>query len=183
VEQKGTLIKSLLAAVEKLYGRAGLAQVKEALPPAILLQIEPMVLSVKWYPVEVVAEIQLAVRNTIGRGSWEVSRKLGREAARADFSGIYRTLFLRAVQYDHIWDRLERAWSAYNSKGTIAWGDRSPGHALGQVSGVSGFNPGIWNGVAGRAEGILLLSGAKSVDATVKEANSTGALLEMLWFD
>ena len=51
--------------------------VKAALPDAIRAQLEPGVLPVQWYPVEVPATIQVAIRDVLGDGSWEVSHRLG----------------------------------------------------------------------------------------------------------
>lgn len=181
MKQKGAVLRSLLAAVEKVYGPKGLAQVRAALPPAARTELEHPILAVQWYPLELTAEVQLAIKNTVGRGSWEASHRLGLEAAKADFSGPYR-VFLRAVQYDTIFDRLELAWNNYNSQGKIVWTDRTHGHSTGHIAGVVGFNNGIWHGVAGRGEGILLLSGAKSADFSIRDPTSTSCTIEGLWF-
>lgn len=100
MEQKGAAIKSTLAAIEKLHGAAVQKELIASLPAEMRDRITP-VLPVQWYPVEIVAAIHAAVRDRIGRGSWEASHAIGVEAARIDFTGIYR-VFLRAVQYDTI---------------------------------------------------------------------------------
>jgi len=179
VQQKGAAIKSTLAAIEKLYGADAYAQLIESLPEDVRAQITP-VLPVQWYPVEVTAAIHAALRET--RGSWEASHAVGVEAARIDFTGIYR-VFLRAVQYDTIWERMERAWSHYNSQGKVEWSDRSAGAMSASIVGVASFNPGIWQAIAGRAQGLLLLSGAKSASCTAREMTATSGRIEGIWFD
>jgi len=181
VQQKGVAIKSTLAAVEQLYGAEAYNEVFESLPDEIRAQISP-VLPVQWYPIEVTAAIHLAVRDRIGRGSWESSHAVGVEAARIDFTGIYR-MFLRAVQYDTILERMERAWSHYNSQGKIVWHDRSEGTMSATISAVDGFNPGIWQAIAGRAQGLLLLSGAKGASVTTRDVTTTSGRIEGIWFD
>ena len=181
MQQKGVAIKSTLAAVEKLYGAAAHIEVIESLPEEIRAQISP-VLPVQWYPIGVTAAVHLVVRDRIGGGSWESSHAIGVEAARIDFTGIYR-MFLRAVQYDTILERMERAWSHYNSQGRIVWHDRSAGTMAATISGVDGFNPGIWQAIAGRAQGLLQLSGAKGASVTTRDMTTTSGRIEGVWFD
>jgi hypothetical protein len=182
MRQKGVAIRSTLQAVANLYGEASLARVKGALPEAVRAQIEPRVLPVAWYPIEVSAAIHEAIRDALGDGNWEISHTIGIEAARIDFTGIYR-VFLRSMQYDTMWDRAQRAWTNYNSQGETRWVDREPGHAVAVVAGVSGFNLGIWEAVAGRLEGLLQMSGAKGATVEVKESSSTDGRLLAMWLE
>jgi len=181
VKQRGAATRSTFAAIEKLYGKTALSLVKEALPDHVRREVET-VLAVQWYPVEVSAAIHVAIRDVIGKGSFQVSHRLGIEASKMDFTGIYRVL-LRAVQYDTIWDRSERAWAHYNSRGEARWVDRRPGTATGRITGVTGFNLGIWNAVAGRTEGLLTLAGVRAVSVTVMEGTATHAILDATWIE
>jgi hypothetical protein len=182
VEQKGAAIKSTLTAIEKLYGAAAYRHVLDAIPEDIRAQITPTVISVRWYPVEVSAAIHLALRDRVGRGSWEPSHAIGVEAARNEFTGIYR-VFLRAVQYDTLWERMERAWSHYNSAGRLQWLEQKPGSMSVQIVGVSGFNPGIWQVIAGRTQELLHLSGARSPSCTPRDMSPTSARIEGIWLE
>src|ERR1700727_27074 len=123
MRQKGVAIRSTLQAIANLYGEASLARVKGALPEAVRAQIEPRVLPVAWYPIAVSAAIHEAIRDALGDGNWEISHTIGIEAARIDFTGVYR-VFLRSMQYDTMWDRAQRAWTNYNSHGETRWVDR-----------------------------------------------------------
>jgi hypothetical protein len=182
VKQKGAAIKSTLQAIANLRDAAALDAVKGALPAAIRAQIEPHVLPVAWYGVEVTAAIHVAIRDVLGGGQWSFSHTIGVEAARIDFNGIYR-LFLRSMQYDSLWDRVARAWETYNSQGHPHWEDRTNGSAKGVVTGVSGFNVGMWNAVAGRCESLLTLGGARGASVEVREANATSCRMDALWLE
>jgi hypothetical protein len=182
LDQKGAAIKSTLAAIEKLFGANVQREIVESLSEAIRAHIVPTVLPVKWYPVEVTAALHVAVRDRVGKGSWDASHAIGVEAARIDFTGIYR-VFLRAVQYDTIWERMERAWSHYNSQGKVVWIERAPGVMAVNVVGVAGFNPGIWHAIAGRAQGLLQLSGAKAASCTPRDMTPVSGRLDGVWFD
>jgi hypothetical protein len=177
---KGAGIRSLLIAIERLEGPEGLAAVKAALPADVRARIEPQVLASRQYPVQISAALQVAVRDTIGHGSWEISHRLGVEAAKVDFTGIYR-VFLRAMDYGSIWNRIEHAFAQYNSQGSIAWTERTRTSARGQVTGVVGYNDGLWNSVAGRVQGLLLLSGAKSASARAFDGTPHSCSFEASW--
>jgi hypothetical protein len=182
MRQKGAAIKSTLGAILNLHGEAAVKKVKGLLPPEVLAQIEPRVLPVTWYPVAVSASIHEAIRDALGDGGWAASHAIGFEAARIDFTGVYR-IFLRAMQYDTMWDRAERAWTNYNSHGEARWVDRESGHAVARITGVSGFNVGVWEAVAGRLEGLLQLSGAKGMTVEVREPSPTDCRLDALWVE
>ena len=182
VNQKGAAIRSTLQAISTLYGDDALARIKGSLRPEVLAKIEPRVLPVAWYPIEVSAAIHVAIRDVVGGGQWETSHTIGIDAAKIDFNGVYR-VFLRSLQYDSIWDRAQRAWNNYNSRGSIQWEGRSAGGAKGIISGVSGFNAGIWNAVAGRYQSLLILSGARSASVEVKDATAMSACLDALWLE
>ena len=177
---KGAGIRSLLLAIERLEGPEALAAVKAAVPEHIRQQLKPRVLASRQYPVEVSASLQEAVRDVLGGGSWEISHRLGVEAAFIDFGTIYR-VFLRALDYGSVWDRIERAFGQYNSQGTARWTDRTRTSARGIVTGVSGFNDGIWNSVAGRVQGLLLLSGAKRASARAFDGTPESCHFEAEW--
>jgi hypothetical protein len=177
---RGAGIRSLFLAIEKLHGAEKLRAVKAAVPARLREQVEPVVLPVQWYPIEVVAAFQVAVRDVIGAGSWDVSHALGVEAAKVDFGGIYRVL-VRAVPYETIWDKIPRAWQQYNSQGTAQWTDRREGFASGVARGVVGYNMGLWQSVAGRTEGLLVMAGVRAASVSVVDSSSTYAKFEALW--
>jgi hypothetical protein len=176
---KGTALRSTIAAIERIHGRRGLAQVKEALSEGARTALDH-VLSVSWYPVSLSADLHSAVRYTVGRGSWEASRELGREAAKIDYTGVYRVV-LRAVQYDTVFSRMELTWRHYYTRGSLAWDHRRPGFTRLMVRGAEGFNEGMWNACAGRGESLLRLTGARSADVSVLDANEQGCTFEAMW--
>jgi hypothetical protein len=120
------------------------------------------------------------VRDVLGGGKWNASHRLGVAASRIDFTGVYRVM-VRAVQYDTIWDRAERAWMQYNSQGDAHWTDRSESSAIGVIRSVNGYNMGLWQSVAGRMEGLLQLAGVKAASVEVLEGSATAARIEAIW--
>src|SRR5208283_3754268 len=112
-------------AIESLHGKPALERVRAVLSPRIREQVD-QAKPLEWYPVEPSAALHLAVRDVLGGGTWTVNHDLGKEACRIDFTGIYKAL-IRTVQYDSVWDRMERAWQQYASAGDVKWFDRGRG--------------------------------------------------------
>jgi hypothetical protein len=177
---KGAGIRSLLLAIEQLEGSHAVAAVKAALPEHVRAQIEPRVLASGQYPVEVSAALQVAVRDVLGGGSWELSHRLGVDASLIDFRGIYR-IFLRAIDRDSLWDRIERAFGQYNSQGVMRWIERTKTGARGIAEGVSGFNEGLWASTAGRMQGFMHLSGAKTAIVRAVDPTPESCRFEARW--
>jgi hypothetical protein len=181
VKLKGVALKNTVAALEKLHGKAALERVKEAMAPRLRPQLA-QVIALDWYPVELGAALHVAIRDVLGKGSWVESQRIANEAARLDLSGVYRVM-LRAVQYDTVWDRMERMWPTFYDAGEAKWVDRGRGHATAQFIGVAGFNEGMWRSVAGRIEIMLEMTGARGQSVTLQSAASTHATMEALWLE
>jgi hypothetical protein len=181
VKLKGLGLKNTLVALEKIHGKEALERVREAMP-ARLRDTVAQVLPLEWYPVELTAAVHVAIRDTLGGGSWGESQRISREAAMVEVTGVYR-IILRAVQYDTVWDRMERMWPQYYDAGEARWIDRGRGHATAEFRGVAGFNEGMWGSIAGRIEILLEMTGARAPAVSVKQPSSTHATIEALWLE
>jgi hypothetical protein len=181
VKLKGVALKNTLLAIEKLHGKAALERVRETMPARLREQTR-QVLTLEWYPVEVVAALHVAIRDVLGGGTWGESQRLANEAGKIELSGVYRVV-LRAVQYETVWDRMERFWHTFYDAGEAKWVDRGRGHATAQITGVAGFNEGMWRSVAGRIEVLLEATGARGQSVSVKTCTSTHATLDALWLE
>jgi hypothetical protein len=177
---KGTAIRSVLLGLERFAGAAEVERVKAAMPAEIRKLIEPMVLASKYYPVTVSAALQEAIRTELGAGSCTLNHRIGMEAARLDFGGVY-IVFLRVADYETTLRRLDSAWKQYNSQGEVVWLSIGPTAARGHIRGVSGFNEPMWHAVAGRLEGIILLAGAKKASAKVLSWAPDNCVLDIGW--
>jgi hypothetical protein len=181
VKVKGIGLKHTVVALERIHGKAGLEIVKAAMPARFhetIATLKPL----EWYPVEIAAHLHLAIRETLGGGLWTESQRISMVAAKLDITGPYR-MMMRAVQYDTVWDRMERIWPQYYDAGEAKWVDRGRGHATAEFRGVAGFNEGMWGAIAGRIEMLLEMTGARGAAITLKDMSSTRATLEALWLE
>lgn len=183
MELKGSALASTLRAIERLHGTAGYHAVRLALPAHVRSVLEDgPVLPMRWYPVEVVAAVHDGVRVVLGHGGWELSHALGKEAAREDFSNIYAVV-IRVLQPSTVWSRMERMWRIYNSRGHFHWIDLGPGYMHAIIRDVSGYNPGMWNAVAGRGQQVVSMTGAKGADVHVVRSTPSEGELEGMWLE
>jgi hypothetical protein len=180
VRIKGTAVRSVLEGIEAAYGANALARVKAALPPAVRAEIEPSVLASKEYGVAVNAALHDAVSEVLGAGSIAANRRVGAEAARIDFRGVY-SVFLRVADYETLLRRLDRAFRQYNSQGHVTWEEIRPGRAQGRIDGVEGFTEPMWQAIAGRLEALLVLAGAKRATTTVESWSSKHCAFLARW--
>ena len=181
VRTKGAAIKNTLLAIERLHRKDGLDRVRAAMPEG-LREASQRVLPVEWYPVELTAAVHAAIKDTLGNGKWDESHRVAGEAARIEMNGAYRVM-IRAVQYDTVWDRMERMWSQFYDRGEAKWGDRGRGHATAVIRGVAGFNEGMWQSIAGRIEVLLQVTGSRGAATTIKAAAATHGTIEALWLE
>jgi hypothetical protein len=180
VEVKGVSVRSLLVAVEASFGRDALRRVIDALPAESRAQLEPVVLASSYYPIALSAALHEAIRTVLGGGSVIANRKVGSEAARSDFGGIYR-VFIRMADYETLLGGLERAWRQYNSRGIVRWEHLGAGEARGTVRDVSGYTEAMWHSIAGRLETILILGGAKRASVAVETWASSEVQFHARW--
>jgi hypothetical protein len=180
VFQKGSALKSLLRAIERKHGEDVLRAVIAGVPDDVRPDLVQPILPVRWYPIRDFASVHAVVRDLVGNGRWEVSRDIGHEAARIDFNGMYR-VFIRAVHYDSLWDRIKTAWTHYNSHGESNWDTKDGGTASGRIWNVSGFNPGQWHSIAGRAEEMLIMAGAKSSHVEIIDPLPTSCRFDAMY--
>lgn len=173
---------STLHAIEANHGKTAVLAVRAALPPDLRQMLDEPLLPMRWYPVALLAGVQRAVRDLLGHGDWHVSHALGIAAAKHDFGNLYK-IVIRAVNATTVWARMERMWTLYNSRGRFEWLELKPGSVHCIVRDVDGFNGGMWNAVAGRAQQLLLMTGAKAADVKVVRHSEDQAEFEGLWLE
>lgn len=180
MEVRGVSIRTILEAIERAFGADGLARVKEELDPRTRAHLEPMVLASSFYPISVSADLHRAVRRLFGAGGLGANRRVGSEAARLDFGGVYR-LFIRAADYETLLRGLDRAWLRYNSRGVVLWDELGAGSARGQVRDVDGYTEEMWHSIAGRLEQILIMGGAKKAAVNVVDWSPEQVTFQARW--
>jgi hypothetical protein len=180
VKQKGAAVRGTLRAIATLHGEPALERVMAHVSDEVRRALKPPVLASGWYEISVVAAVHVAVRYVVGRGSWRASYELGIESARQDLVGIH-SAFLRALSPENVWSRSQTAWNHYHTQGRTEWRDQKPGSARGLVTDVEGFNEGMWYSVAGRAQTLFQLVGARGAIVEVRDPRPTECAFDVDW--
>lgn len=179
MEIKGTAIRSLQLAIERVGHEGGARRVIEALPADVRDEL-PRVLPGSWYPIRIHAELHEAVRAVLGKGSFIMNRRVGQEAAKNDFQGVYRALVWMLGCATTV-RNAPRTWTRYNSRGEMFIDELSQRSTRVRVVDVDSYTEAMWNGVAGRFEAALVLSGARAAHVNITTCSSTDAAFDIGW--
>jgi hypothetical protein len=179
VQIKGTALRSIFVGIERVGGKSALANVKAAIPPDVLEQMERVVPS-GWYPIELSAALHHAIRKTSGQGTMQANFRIGIEAAKVDYSGVYRAV-LWTMDPEAALRRLERSWRQYNSQGEAHWERLERGFGVCRIEGARGYHTAMWVAITGRIHGLLELCGAASVSVELGRNDATSCIFEARW--
>jgi len=179
VQVKGTALRGVLAATEAVYGPSGLEAMLAGLTGEQQDALANLVPST-WYPIAYSAEVHRSITKHLGRGSTIANYRVGVEAARRDYGGVYRAV-LWTMEPHSVLERMGRTWNQYNSEGRVQIERVADREARAVITGASGYHDGMWQAVAGRVEGALKLCGVGSVRVTVGEHDATGSIIDVVW--
>lgn len=180
MQTKGTAIRALLAAIEQVYGAQGLRSVKQALTEEHRAAVDGVVLPTTYYPIELAAAVHDAIKKLFGNGTTSANRRIGAEAARNDFRGVYK-VFVRFMEFENVLKRGDSAFKQYNSQGEMTWSTLTATHAAGAVTGVRGWTEPMWVSLMGRFETILTLCGGRAATAKVVRFSDKDCVFELAW--
>lgn len=176
---KGTALRGVLAATEAVYGAAGLESVLAGLTGEQRDALANLVPST-WYPIALSAELHRSITKHLGRGATTANYRVGVEAARRDYGGVYRAV-LWTMEPHSVLERMGRTWRQYNSEGMVEILRVGEREARAVITGASEYHAGMWHAIAGRVEGALKLCGVSSVRATVGENDATHCTIDAVW--
>lgn len=177
---KATAVRSAIAGVERLFGPEAWMRVRAALPAGVAAELDRPLIPTRMIPIHLSAALHETIREVLGAGDLDVNRRVGVEAARTDFGGVY-SIFLRVADYETTLRRLERAWRQYNSQGTLTWVTLTRDCARVVTEGTAGYTEPMWYATTGRVEGILRLAGATAVEVHVLETSPAHCIADFRW--
>jgi hypothetical protein len=171
---KGTNFRAFVPALRTLRGDAALERTIELLPPDLggTLRVNGFVTS-GWYPTESFAAIHEAAQRACNEGP-ELSREIGREAVKLDFSsGVYRLITL-SLAPETLFRWGPRVVALYYDRGRIVIEESLVGRAMARFEGFTGFRRSVWEDLIGGTLGLLELAGAKNIVTRVLSGGQDG---------
>lgn len=170
---RGVPILSLLAAIRALHGYDAVNRMMGRLPPELREAIRyRRVTSSEWYPLAWYGALHSTAQQATGMGR-DLAKLLGRETARADFSGIYR-FFLLVLSPQALIAKAPRVYAQYFNVGSLTAPEVRPGSALLVWRGCAGFDRNIWDDTTGSVEALTELTGGTNVRVTLELGGEDG---------
>lgn len=159
---KGIAMRSALRALEQLRGSPVVESTVMAMPKELSSAIRyGTLIAASWYPMEWYRDFFSAVVATTG-DSERLVREIGRESARLDMMGIYKTAF-KLLSPQALFGLSTRLFSNYYDTGAVSIVESRKGYARAKWTNCSGFNRNLWVEIFGSSEMFLELAGATHV--------------------
>lgn len=163
---KGVSLKSFLATLDRLHGRAAVERTMDLLSrePRDALTYGKVVAS-GWYPIGWFKELHASAQRACNLGE-ELARTIGYEGTRADFRGVYK--FVASMfSPETLLKQSPRVWSTYWDGGELLVDEASRGRALARFKRCFGFDRNLWLNVIGATQSSLEVAGAYDVKIEV----------------
>lgn len=112
---KGSVLKSRIAYVDETFGKEGRERVFQALTDEDRKALS-MILTVKWYPLELGTRLDDAIVRTLGNGKPEFFEKLGAASAEKNLGGVHKAFVTEGDPHAFL-SRTPAIYAMYYEKG------------------------------------------------------------------
>ena len=169
---KGTAIRGLIAAIDRVCPPGTRKKVVAALPTQLAPAVEhDTFLAAGWYPLAHMRALFGAVMEATGR-ELDVVRDLSRDATREDFRGIYRLLTF-VLSPEFIMRRAPGIFSRYYDTGSLEVVARAR-YCEAHYRGCAGFDRVLWADLHAGASAVLEVCGARELTYRVVRGGGDG---------
>lgn len=173
---KGTQIADLVQAMAGLSAQGALV-----VPDHLQRYLDDTILASSWYPEHDFRDMMLlvgrAVQATVDGNVW---RYLGKMGAARDSAGLYAN-WVRSGDPERTLRYLGQGWSAVRDSGRLTVTIAGPKHAEVVVRLYPVMCPELAETNAGYIEELLRATGARDVEAQVREITAGGARWKVTW--
>jgi uncharacterized protein (TIGR02265 family) len=169
---KGSVLGARLAFVEREMGPEGVGRVLARLSPAERAALQT-VLSSKWYPFDLGRQVDEAIALELGGRGQEFFRRLGRDSADKNLTGVHQALLIRGdphaflarspVIYKLYYDRGRREYEKVGPQEAVLTTRDAPSSSVAECQTNMGWH-----------QRALELCGASDVRVTEEECLATG---------
>ena len=169
---KGSVVKSRLGFVEEHFGKDGLARVLQALPEDDRRALN-MVLTVKWYPLELGIRLDDAIVRTLGNGKPEFFEKLGAASAERNLTTVHKAFVAKNDPHAFL-SRTPAIYAMYYEKGRREYQKTGDNSAVLTTYDAEVFSAPDCLTIVGWHRRALELCGASDVKVVEEECRSRG---------
>jgi hypothetical protein len=170
---KGTAIRGIVTAVDRLCPPGTLAKMVALLPAQVAPAVEHGgFISAGWYPLAHLRSIFGAAMQATGRDV-DIVGELSREATKDDFRGIYR-LFTFMLSPEFLMRRTPGIFGRYYDTGSLTVPVARHGYCEAQYRGCLGFDRVLWADAIAGSTAVLEVCGAKELRFDIVRGGGDG---------
>jgi len=158
---KGTGLIPVIAYIRNRFGDDGWAKVVESLPPHLRSELAHKVMEIKWYPIELAAEMYAAVARLFAGGDPKLCQEIGRTSADYGLSTVYK-FFLRFGTPQMFGSRGPDMWKTYYTGSALVVSVNDKGHIAVEVQGIQTSDAHFYS-IIGWMERAGELTGGKNI--------------------
>lgn len=171
VRIKGQSFVGFQRTLDVLHGDGSMKKVKDRLSRELVSALENReILPMGWYPIRWYADLHATARALFGP---QVSREIGRSAARDDINTIYRSI-LRFFSPETLLSQSKRVFALFADSGSCKVDETRRGFARLRYDGCNGANQGLWENILGSTETMVELCGGRAVGGKIVDGGRDG---------
>lgn len=160
---KGIAFRTIDLCFAERYGQPARERANEHLPAALAERFRlHLILASSWYPIEDYKACFRAFRAATSSGV-ELSREIGRLAARHDMAQVHKQLFAKLISPGALLALSQRFFNNYYDTGTFKIVESQRGFVRARATGCVGWDENMWAELAGSSEALLEIAGAQHV--------------------
>jgi uncharacterized protein (TIGR02265 family) len=170
---KGAVLLSRKEFVREEYGDDAWQKVLGGVSAANRAQLEGVLLSSRWYPFEINADLDRAIVEVLGRGDRNVLKKIGARSARTNLGGAHQA-FLKKGNPQAFMAGTDRIYRFYYDEGHREYESTGPSSGVITTHGAATFSENDCLTVIGWYEEALRMCGATRVQITEDPCRARG---------
>lgn len=170
---KGAVLISRGEFIRSEYGDDAWKQVLSRVSPACRATLESALLSSKWYPFEINAELDRTIVEVVGGGDRNIFKKIGARSAKSNLTGAHQA-FLKKGNPQGFMAATDRIYRFYYDSGRREYQETGPTSGVITTYDAETFSENDCLTVIGWYEEALKMCGATSVRMTEDTCRARG---------
>lgn len=171
---KGIMLKARFEYVRQFFGEKGEAALLESLSPEARAMVGDGILVSTWYPIDQAIEILVRIDETLGKGDFALSRKMGAHTARTALAGGVQQSFAKEHDPGFVLKMVPLIWQQYYDTGRIEAEILTDESAVSRTLDFEAPHQIICKGIQGWIEAAVEIWGGKDVRVDETKCRTRG---------
>ena len=171
---KGLLLKSRFEYVRQFFGEKGEAALLHAISSEARAMVADGILVSTWYPIDHVIEILVKLDELLGKGDFELARKMGAHTARMALAGGVQQSFAKENDPAFVLKMGPLLWQQYYDTGRVEVESLGPESAVSRILDFGAPHLAICMGMLGWIEEAIGMWGGQNVRVEMTTCRTRG---------